>query len=174
MCLLQHRVEHRREIAGPRIDDLQHLGGRGLLLQRLARLGQQPRILHRDDRLRREILYKSNLFVGKRPHLLAVYPDCTEQLPFLSQRHHERSTDFAEVDQALIPGYTAVCVILPSVGLMDQPLALNESSKRVSRMRWLKRESLSPEIRKALLAPERARMKNCAIVYENMTVHGLA
>ncbi len=32
-CLFEHRVEHRREVAGRGIDDLQHLGGRGLLLQ---------------------------------------------------------------------------------------------------------------------------------------------
>jgi hypothetical protein len=35
VCLLQYRVEYRREIAGRRIDDLQHLGGRGLLSERL-------------------------------------------------------------------------------------------------------------------------------------------
>jgi len=54
--LPQHRVEHWREVAGRGIDDLQYLGGCGLLLQRLARLGQEPRVFHRDDRLRREIL----------------------------------------------------------------------------------------------------------------------
>ena len=37
--LFQYRVEHRREVAGRGIDDLQHLGGRGLLLQRLVALG---------------------------------------------------------------------------------------------------------------------------------------
>ncbi len=47
----EHRVEHRREVAGRGVDDLQHLGGRGLLLQGLARLGQQPRVLDRDNRL---------------------------------------------------------------------------------------------------------------------------
>src|SRR5204863_9086108 len=36
-------------------DDLQHLGRRGLLFQRLPRLGDEPRILQRDHRLRREI-----------------------------------------------------------------------------------------------------------------------
>ena len=41
--LFQHRIEHRREIAGRGVDDLQHLGGRGLLLQCLALLGDQPR-----------------------------------------------------------------------------------------------------------------------------------
>ena len=38
--LFEHRVEYRREVAGRGIDDLQYLGGRGLLLQRLARLGE--------------------------------------------------------------------------------------------------------------------------------------
>jgi hypothetical protein len=36
----QDRVEHRREVAGRAVDYLQDFGGRGLLLQRLARLGQ--------------------------------------------------------------------------------------------------------------------------------------
>ena len=36
--LLQNRVEHRREVAGRRIDDLQHLGGRGLPSERLVAL----------------------------------------------------------------------------------------------------------------------------------------
>ena len=39
MGLLQNGVEHRREIAGRRVDDLQHLGGRGLLLQGVPQLG---------------------------------------------------------------------------------------------------------------------------------------
>ena len=77
MRLLQHRVEHRREIAGRRIDDLQDLGGRGLLLQRLARLGDQPRVLHRDDRLRREVLQQRDLLVGERTDLLAIDSDMT-------------------------------------------------------------------------------------------------
>ena len=34
--LFEHRVEHRREVAGRGVDDLQHLGGRGLLLQRFG------------------------------------------------------------------------------------------------------------------------------------------
>jgi len=70
--LFQDRIEHRREIAGRGIDDLQYLGGRGLLLQRLARLGQEPSVLHRDDRLRREILQQRNLLIRERSHLLPV------------------------------------------------------------------------------------------------------
>src|SRR5215831_573300 len=44
--LLKHRVEHRREVARGGIDDLQYLCSRGLLLQCLPRLGDQPSILH--------------------------------------------------------------------------------------------------------------------------------
>jgi hypothetical protein len=38
-CLFEHRVEHRREIARRGIDDLQHLGARGLPPQRFVPLG---------------------------------------------------------------------------------------------------------------------------------------
>src|SRR3954449_4626136 len=61
----QHRLEYRGEVTGRRIDNLQYLGSCGLLLQGLTRLGDQPRILHRDDRLRREILDQRDLPVGK-------------------------------------------------------------------------------------------------------------
>src|SRR4051794_6380409 len=44
--LFEHRVEYRREVAGRRIDDPQHLGRRGLLFERLARLGNEARIFH--------------------------------------------------------------------------------------------------------------------------------
>jgi hypothetical protein len=37
--LFEHRLEHWREIAGRGIDDPQHVGGRGLSLQRLVALG---------------------------------------------------------------------------------------------------------------------------------------
>ena len=41
--LLQHSVEHRREVPSGRIDDLQYLGGRGLARQRRAQFGTQFR-----------------------------------------------------------------------------------------------------------------------------------
>ena len=72
MCFLQDRVEYRGKVAGRAVDDAEHLCGRGLLLQCLARLGQQPRILNRDDRLRGEVLQQRNMFVGERADFLAV------------------------------------------------------------------------------------------------------
>ena len=70
--LFEHRVEHRDEIAGRRIDDLQYLSGRGLLPQCLTRLSQEPRVLHRNDRLRREVLQQCDLLFGEGVNLEAI------------------------------------------------------------------------------------------------------
>ena len=55
--LFEDGIEYGGKVAGRSIDDPEHLGGRGLLLQGLARLGDQPRVFHRDDRLRGEVLH---------------------------------------------------------------------------------------------------------------------
>src|SRR5262252_427628 len=64
MRLFQYRLEHRRKVAGRGVDDLQYLGSSSLLLQGLARLGQEPRVLNRNNGLRREILQQCDLLVG--------------------------------------------------------------------------------------------------------------
>ena len=81
-CLLENNLEHRRQIAGRGIDHLQHLGGRGLLLQCLALLGQQPRILDRDDRLIGEGADKIDLPIGKRSNPLAREQDDADHFAF--------------------------------------------------------------------------------------------
>ena len=85
--LLQHRIEHRRQVAGRRIDHLQHLGSRGLLLQRLPLLGDQPRVLHRDHRLGGEVLQQRDLLVGERPHFLAIDREHPSNALVLAQAH---------------------------------------------------------------------------------------
>src|SRR5215831_3522815 len=87
VCLLQYRVEYRREVAGRGIDDAEYLRSSGLLLQGLARLGQQPRVLHRDDRLRRKILEQRDLFVGKGPYLKSARDNHSKQCVTLPQRY---------------------------------------------------------------------------------------
>jgi len=62
------------------------------LLQRFARLGQQPRILQRNDRLRGELLQERNLLVGKRPHLLAEDCNYAAKLAFFEHRYIERGS----------------------------------------------------------------------------------
>ena len=86
-CLLQHRVEYRAEVTGRGIDDLQYLGSRSLLLQRLACLGQEARILHRDDRLRGEVLHQCELLFVKRADLAAIDYDPAEELVLLAKRN---------------------------------------------------------------------------------------
>src|SRR6516165_61391 len=51
----------------------------------LADLIQQPRILHRNDRLRRKILQQRDLLVGEWPHFLAKYRNSAEQLSILTE-----------------------------------------------------------------------------------------
>src|SRR6516165_966299 len=70
MRLFEDRVKYGREIAWRGIDDLQHFGSGGLLLQRFARLVDEARVLHRDDRLGGEVLQQCDLFVGKGQYLL--------------------------------------------------------------------------------------------------------
>src|SRR5215472_10060569 len=77
-CLLQYRIEHWRNTPRRGIDDLQHFGGRSLLLQGFARLRQQPRVLHCNDRLDRKVLQQRDLLVGERPDLLAIKTDAAE------------------------------------------------------------------------------------------------
>ena len=65
------RMQHRLQIEGRTADDLQHVGGGGLLLQRFAHLVEQPRILDRDNGLVGEGLEQRELLVGERPDVLA-------------------------------------------------------------------------------------------------------
>ncbi len=90
VCLFQHRVEDRREVAGRGIDDLQHLRRCGLLVEGLARLGNEPRVLHRDHRLRGEVLQQRNLLVGEGAHLLTCSDDHPQQCIILAQRYSQR------------------------------------------------------------------------------------
>ena len=120
--LLQHRIEHRRQITGRGVDHLQHLGGRCLLLQRLALLGDQPRILDRDHRLIGEGADEFDLPVGKRLDPLARQHDGSDRLTFAQQRHAERGSLFAETDRALtIAGKDSHVVNVDGAALANGP-----------------------------------------------------
>jgi hypothetical protein len=78
MGLLQYCFEDGREIARRGIDDLQDLGSRSLLLQRLTRLVDKPRVLDSNDRLRREVLQHRDLLFGERACFLTKCDDSAE------------------------------------------------------------------------------------------------
>src|SRR6516225_6361294 len=97
--LLQDRVEYRREIAGRRIDDLQHLGRRGLPLKCFALLGQEPRILDGDDRLLGEVINQLDLLVSERPDLLTIERDRSDQFGVLEHRNEDYRAGAGDISE---------------------------------------------------------------------------
>jgi hypothetical protein len=75
---LDQRVKYRLQIEGRSADDLEHIGGRGLLLQRLAQLIEQAGVLDRDDGLGGERLHEFDLSVGEKRDLLTIEGDCAD------------------------------------------------------------------------------------------------
>ena len=67
----QHSVEHRPQIAGRTTDDLEHVSGGGLLLQRFAQLVEQSRVLNGDDGLGSEVFDQFDLLIREWPNLKA-------------------------------------------------------------------------------------------------------
>src|SRR5215469_3675368 len=88
-----HNLKFRLYGAGNCSNNLEHLAGRDLVFERLfevaragLQLAEQPRVLHRDDRLDREVLQERDLFFRERPHLVAPARDQAEQRPVFAQR----------------------------------------------------------------------------------------
>src|SRR5262249_46539351 len=89
-------------------DDLEHVGGGGLLLQRfgeiagtLTQLVEQPGVLDGDNSLSGEVLNQLDLLVGERQNLLAVYADCSVGLAFLEHRNQQKSSSTCEFENWL-------------------------------------------------------------------------
>src|SRR5205085_7850241 len=127
--LLQHRVEHGSEVAGRRIDDLQHLGGCRLLIQRLAGLGDQARVLHCDDRLGGEVLKQCDLLFGEGSNLLTKNVYRAQECVSPKQRKNDPGAHTAEVNQFPKSRRGAVSLLLGEIGRMDQPSAAKYSFK---------------------------------------------
>ena len=72
---LDQRIEHGLQIEGRAADDLEHIGGGGLLLQRLAQLVEQTGILNRDDGLLGEVLDQRDLLLIEGADLLTLDVD---------------------------------------------------------------------------------------------------
>jgi hypothetical protein len=84
-CGVQDCLKHRLQIERRAADDLEHVAGRGLILERFLKIARsvlqlikQPRILHRDHRLLGKVLDQCNLLVGKRTHFLAKEAEYAE------------------------------------------------------------------------------------------------
>jgi hypothetical protein len=75
-------VKGRLQVRRRAGDDAENLGRGGLLVQRLPRLGQEPRILHRDDRLVGKGAHQLDLPLGERLDPRAGEHDDTDRLAF--------------------------------------------------------------------------------------------
>ena len=87
---LHDRVEDRLGVGDRTADDAQDVGGRGLLLERVARALEQARVLQRDGRLQREA--DQELELARVERLAGVAPDRhrAEHLRAgLQRRHHQ-------------------------------------------------------------------------------------
>src|SRR5262249_15473583 len=97
---LDERVENGLQLGNRAADDLEHVGGGGLLLQRFPQLVEQARILDRDHRLGSEVRHQLNLLGSERPHLLAVDANRAEQDIFLEHRHAEHRPSAREIGES--------------------------------------------------------------------------
>jgi hypothetical protein len=67
-CGLNQCIEHGLEIERRAADNLEHVGGRSLLLQRLPQLVEQAHVLDCNNGLGGERGYKLDLFLRERLH----------------------------------------------------------------------------------------------------------
>ena len=126
--VLQHGLEHGLQIERRAADDLEHVGGRGLLLQRsvigaLAQFVEQPRVLDGDDGLGGEVLQQLDLLVGERPHLLAVDAEHADKLAILEHRNVDQRAGAAALrddDGRLLAG--EIGFVEPQIGNLQSPL----------------------------------------------------
>src|SRR5262249_53926712 len=80
---LDQRVEHGLQIERRAADDLEDVGGGGLLLKRFAQLIEQASVLDGDDSLAGEILEQTDLLLGEWADVLAIDGDAADQIILL-------------------------------------------------------------------------------------------
>src|SRR5262245_12663267 len=95
----QHGLEYRFKLAGRARDDTEDLRGRGLLLQQLAQLVEQPGVLDGDDGLLGKIANKLNMLVVERPHFLAIDGDRADELVLLEHRYVDHGSSAGQVGE---------------------------------------------------------------------------
>src|SRR5262249_37202009 len=140
---LQHGVEHCLKLAGRARDDLEDLGGRCLLLERLAEivgalasLVEQACVLDGDPRLGGEILHQRNLLVCEWSNFLPVDGDGTNQPAFLEHRHLDEGARTGKFDQSDRQGIVLlVSRVLRVVGNVEQLLRCGHAHEGMQRAR---------------------------------------
>ncbi|MGC2122413.1 MAG: hypothetical protein WA652_06120, partial [Xanthobacteraceae bacterium] len=125
--VLQDRLEYGLQLALRGADDSQHLGGRGLLLQRLseivgalAQFIEQPRVLDGNYRLIGEVVDQRYLLVGKGANFQPIDAKYAFEFVVLEQRNKEKRTG------ARISSERVFSVIHQHVGDLNDPFCGHE------------------------------------------------
>src|SRR6516225_787586 len=92
------RLQDSLQIERRAADDLEDIGGCGLLLKRFTQLVEQARVLDGDDSLGGEVLDQLNLLVGERLNLLVIDVDGANQAALLEHWNRQQSSITAELN----------------------------------------------------------------------------
>src|SRR5215831_4531621 len=151
---MYERVKHRLQIESRAADDLEDVGGGGLLLQRFPQLVEQPGILDGNDGLVGETLDQLDLLVGERSNLLPKNVDNTNQLALFEHRdreHCSKAAQFNGFDDRSKP--FSVGLRCPDVRDLDDLLRAGDLPERRA---WMWSERFAPA--RARLAVARRRI----------------
>src|SRR6516165_3916329 len=99
---LDQSAKHHLEVERRAADNLEHIGGRGLLLQGFAQLVEQPRVLDGDDCLAGEALNQLDLLFGERPNFLAEDTNCADEPALFEHGHNQKSSGASEPNESNI------------------------------------------------------------------------
>src|SRR5262249_35229791 len=104
---LRQRIKHGFEIEGRATDDLEHVGRGGLLLEGLAQLVEQARVLDGDDGLIREGLDQRELLGSEGSNLRPPHRNRANEETFATHRHTEEGSDAADTRSLGVNGTPA-------------------------------------------------------------------
>src|SRR5215468_9613993 len=128
----QHGLEHGLKLAGRAGDDAQHLRGGGLLVERLAQLVEQARVLDRYHRLIGEAPHQLKLILLKGSHLAAIDNHHTDRLSF-SRERREYLRSYRQVAQC--SGDFAALIRERGAAVLKGDLSIVEEAAH----RWVRR-----------------------------------
>src|SRR5262245_49271994 len=140
-CIFQHCTEHRLELAWRTGYDLEHLRGRGLLLQRLAQLVEQAGVLDGDDGLGGEILNQIGLLGGEGADFMPIDEERADQSGLLDDRDVKGGANPAEI--WIMPPNLIVCRFRPDIGYLYGLTRLLKSGEPGSRYASKARDAIS-------------------------------
>src|SRR5215471_7411282 len=148
-------------------DNLENVGGGGLLLQRLAQFVEQARVLDGDDRLGGEVRNELDLLVRKWPDFGAVDDEGTNQLVLPPHGHAD------ERASASVLGRRPRVAFYRCVGTLDELLCLQKAIEGSSGNRQ-KRPALPEVLGICRWYAQRSRHVECAVITIEHTKLGLA